>query len=152
MPTSGIKLNDDAKKQFDLLAGKEGGRLHDYIIFKLDKPKDPKEVIIGEELEIGKAKETYDVDHAEYAAMKAYLEANSTEPCWGACYFRYGDKQAKLIVILWCPDEGVPMKQKMCATSTHEGIKKKLPADKHFIVNGKEDLDVKEILEKVTRK
>ena len=96
--SSGISLRKDAQDKYEALTGKSSARPYDYVILTVND--EATHVIVKEVLERGEATKKYDEQASEFLAMTDSLKATS-QPCWGACYFRFGDKLSKLVVIYW---------------------------------------------------
>ena len=91
-------MSKDAQQKYEALTGKSSARPYDYVILTINEQAT--HVVVKEVLEEGDATKQYAEQANEFLAMTSSLKATS-QPCWGACYFRYGDKLSKLVVIYW---------------------------------------------------
>ena len=91
-------MSKDAQQKYEALTGKSSARPYDYVILTIND--EATHVVVKEILEKGEARKKYDEQANEFLAMTDSLKATS-QPCWGACYFRYGDRLSKLVVIYW---------------------------------------------------
>ena len=91
-------MSKDAQDKYEALTGKSSDRPYDYVILTINE--EATHVVVKEVLERGEARKRRDEQACEFLAMTDSLRA-TTQPCWGACYFRYGDRLTKLVVIYW---------------------------------------------------